>query len=433
MDSLIIVSQREVKVKAKYDFALMVLPKLSLDLNALPSHEELEKNFTCLAIDTDTADLLYVAKLLAKIMTERQLLQIMFFGKLEGKSWLQLPMRLEQKGQILLLPVREINEAFVQSFMLLRNSWETKRKLSDTMQVLEETLNQQHKVLPMVNLDDIFSGQLIHGYEVLEKIGEGNTGVVYLAQKHDELQAPKVALKVLKSMNAIPVDEREEATERFVREAEVMEQIRHPNVVQLLDYGLGNGHKPYIVMEYVQGKTLRHFIEEEPAFLSPEKVVSIAAKLCAALEEIHDEGFCHRDIKPDNLIITDGAEVKLMDFGLASLPDSTLTLNQNLLGSPAYMSPEAYNNASSDPRSDLFSVGVVMYECLAKRLPWKSRNLAMLAYESQNLKIIRVKNRNKEVPTVLDEVVMKLLKQDPIDRYQAAEDVVEALRATHLV
>lgn len=420
-------------MKAKHDFEFKVLPKLSMALDDLPSNEELEKNFCCLVIDTDTTDLLYVAKLLAKVMTERYLLQIVFIGKLESKSWLQLPMRLEQKGQILLLPVREINETFVQSYILLKNSWETKRKLSDTMQVLEETLNQQHKVLPMMNLDDTFSGQVIHGYEVLERIGEGNTGIVYLARKHGELQAPRVAVKVLKSMNAIPADEREEATERFIREAEVMEQVRHLNVVQLLDYGLDDGHKPYIVMEYVEGVTLRHLIEKEPESLTIEAIVKIAAQLCSALEEIHDEGFCHRDVKPDNIIITKDDKLKLMDFGLASLPDSTLTLNQNLLGSPAYMSPEAYTNASSDPRSDLFSVGVVIYECLTKRLPWKSSNLAMLAYESQHLRIVRPMNRNRAVPAILDKLVMTLLKQDPVERYQAAEDVVEALKGTGLL
>ena len=433
MDSLIIISRREVRIKSKHKLSISTLEKASINLEELPANKILEENFHCLAIDTDSTDLLYTAKLLAKVMVERPLMQIIFFGKLEGHAWLQLPVRLEKKGQILLIPVREVNETFIQSFIFLKNSWRTNRKLSQTMLELEETLNQQQQVLPRRSLETSFPDSAIEGYEILDKLGEGNTGLVYLARSQG--QPPQTyAIKILKSMHAIPIDEREESTERFIREAEVMEDISHPNIVKIIDSGLfGDEQRPYIVMEYVEGKTLRDYIEQSDEALEVEAVMIIASKIAAALEEIHDEGFCHRDIKPDNIIISKDDEVKLMDFGLASLPDSTLTLQDNLLGSPAYMSPEAYTNADSDPRSDLFSLGVLMYECLTKRLPWKSSNLAMLAYESQHLKIIRPAKRNKDIPFLVDELVMKLLSQDPDDRYQSAEDTIEALRSTQLL
>lgn len=241
---------------------------------------------------------------------------------------------------------------------------------------------------------------------------------VFLAQ--DELLGRQVALKVLH-----PEFARDSAfIERFRREARAAASLNDPRIVSVFDWGSDDGTY-YIVMEYVQGKSLREVIQTEGP-LSPQRSAEIAADVCGALHLAHQQGLVHRDIKPANIAITPGSQTKVMDFGIARQSrDSGQTVTQTgtVMGTAAYLSPEQAQGFPVDARSDVYSVGVVLYEMITGDVPFKADTPVAVAYKHVTEAPVPPSRINDEVPPGLDAVVMKAMAKNSDNRYQTAEEM----------
>ena len=263
-------------------------------------------------------------------------------------------------------------------------------------------------------------GKTISHYKILEKLGEGGMGVVYKAQdtKLDRI----VALKFLpQHFTSDPVEK-----ERFIHEAKAASALNHPNITTIHEVDEFEGQM-FIVMEYCEGKTLKQMIEKET--LPVKKVLDIAIHVSEGLTAAHSKGVVHRDIKSDNIMVTQEGQVKIMDFGLAKLKGATkLTKAGSTLGTAAYMSPEQAQGEEVDSRSDIFSFGVVLYELLTGQLPFKGEHHAAIVYSIINEEPQPVARFNNKVSAKLEDIVFKALTKDKEERYQHTDDLLADLR-----
>lgn len=262
----------------------------------------------------------------------------------------------------------------------------------------------------------------INGYRLVRTVNEGAMGVIYEAFRNQE----RYALKLMQVDSEDPEAVRE-LLERFVREAEIASRIRHPNVVEIFDYGICEQELvPYIVMEFVQGVSLHVHARE----LGENDLVArtrIILQIARALEAIHQYGICHRDVKPSNVLIDAEGQVKLTDFGVARPPESDLTMADQILGSPLYMAPESFYSSSVDCRADLFSLGVVAYQLYLGELPFEGHTLSQIATVITQDKPRNPRKLKPDFPLELVRILAKLLKKDPDDRFQQAADLIERL------
>lgn len=263
-------------------------------------------------------------------------------------------------------------------------------------------------------------------YRIDRILGEGGSGCVYHAMHADLKRA--VAIKVVR-----PGKESPHSVERMRREARAVAKLRGPHVVRLLDYGDDPSLGRYIVMEYVEGSTLREELEKGP--FAPERAVALAIQACEALGEAHSHGIVHRDIKPANLMLgraADGREMlKVADFGIAKAESHSVTLTESatILGSPKYMSPEQIREARDvDARSDLWSLGVVLYEMLSGRLPYEAFTASGLLARIAADPPVPLRERLPGISVELEAAVMACLEKDPARRIASAADLAERLR-----
>src|SRR5215212_1709746 len=258
-------------------------------------------------------------------------------------------------------------------------------------------------------------------YELRGLVGSGGMADVYLA--HDEILDRDVALKLLKTRYA----ENEELVERFRREAKSAASLSHPHIVPVFDWGeTGNGTY-YIAMEYLSGGTLRDLIASG-RMLSPRTVVEVALQIAEALEAAHARGVVHRDIKPRNILVTDSGHVKVADFGIARAAEATTISDLGeILGSVKYMSPEQAAGERVGPASDLYSVGVVLYEMLTGRVPFEVETPADVPVRHAGGPPPHPREVNPMVPEGVDALVMRLLATDPDDRYGSAAQLARDL------
>jgi serine/threonine-protein kinase len=261
-------------------------------------------------------------------------------------------------------------------------------------------------------------------YEVHRLIARGGMADVYLGR--DRLLDRPVAVKVL-----FPEFSRDPAfVERFRREAQAAGNLSHPNIVGIYDWG---EHRDtyFIVMEYVEGRSLSEIIRTEGP-LHPDRVAEVAIDIAAALGFAHRNGVVHRDVKPGNVLVTPAGQVKVADFGIAQAiaPDREADLTQagSVLGTAAYFSPEQAQGRGLDPRSDLYSLGVVMYEMLTTRPPFTAETPVGIAYMHVQETPQPPSASGTPVPAPLEAITLKLLEKDPGDRYPSAEDVRTDLR-----
>ena len=264
-------------------------------------------------------------------------------------------------------------------------------------------------------------GQTISHYKVLEKLGEGGMGVVYKAQ--DTTLNREVAIKFLPQYLSSDTNEKE----RFFQEARAAAALNHPNVAVIHEIGEYEG-RFYLAMECVEGQTLKKLIENGDR-LSIKKVLEIAIQICEGLATAHEKSIVHRDIKSDNIMVTPKGLVKIMDFGLAKIKNSTnLTKIGSTLGTVAYMSPEQARGEEVDNRSDIFSLGVVIYELFAGKLPFRGEHQAALMYSLVNEDPQPLARFNENVSLEIERIISKALAKDVEDRYQSADDMLADLK-----
>lgn len=261
-------------------------------------------------------------------------------------------------------------------------------------------------------------------YKVLEKLGEGGMGIVYKA--HDTKLSRDVAIKVLPPHMLVSEDDRS----RFNREAKAAAALHHPHIATVFEINEFDG-KPFIVMEYIEGQTLNHFIEKKPFKI--EEAVTITIQIAEALQAAHDKDIVHRDIKSSNILLSTNKRAKVLDFGLAKTSMSTkLTQMGTTIGTVAYMSPEQVNGKEVDHRTDLWSLGVVLYEMAAGRLPYMAEYDQAIFYSIQNEEPEPLTAVRSGVPMALEWIVSKLMAKDPNERYQNAKDLIIDLKAIDL-
>ncbi len=252
-------------------------------------------------------------------------------------------------------------------------------------------------------------------------IGSGGMAEVYLA--HDEVLDRDVALKVLR--NQYSDDER--FVERFEREAKNAASLSHPNIVAVYDRGETENGSYYIAMEYVGGGTLKDRITREGA-LAPRVATGLTLEIAKALQAAHKRGVIHRDIKPQNVLLTEEGDAKVADFGIArAASSSTMTKTGSVLGTAHYISPEQALGQPASARSDLYSLGVVLYEMLTGELPYDAETPMGIAMRHVSGQLRAPKEVRSQVPEGINEVAIKLLAKDPKDRYESAQEVVEDL------
>ncbi len=259
-------------------------------------------------------------------------------------------------------------------------------------------------------------------YEIIEKIGSGGMATVYKAKCH--VLNRYVAIKILR--DEFTTDE--EFIKRFEVEAQSAASITHPNIVSVYDVGV-DGNLYYIVMELIKGKTLKEIIIEERGPLPWKWSVNIAIQIASALEIAHKNHIIHRDIKPHNIIITEDGVAKVTDFGIAkAVSNSTITAFGTTIGSVHYFSPEHARGGFTDEKSDLYSLGVVMYEMLTGKVPFDADTPVSVALKHMQEEPRPAKEVNPNIPLAVNDVIMKALKKDVTLRYQSATEMLIDLR-----
>ena len=254
-------------------------------------------------------------------------------------------------------------------------------------------------------------------YQIQEELGRGAMGVVY--RGFDPTIGRQVAIKT------IPLDTGDpEVLMRFRREAQAAGILSHPNIVTIYDAGEDQG-LCYIAMELVEGETLQRVIGRSP--VPVERAIPIVEQVGAALDHAHSRQIIHRDIKPSNIMIT-GGHVKVMDFGVAKITNMGMTRSGQALGTPSYMSPELVKGAALDGRSDIFSLGVVLYEMFAWTKPFAGENITTVIYQIVGEQPQAPTELNPSLHPGLDRVVLKALAKDPAERYQNCAELVADLK-----
>jgi serine/threonine protein kinase/Tfp pilus assembly protein PilF len=275
-------------------------------------------------------------------------------------------------------------------------------------------------------------GQTVSHYRITEKLGEGGMGVVYLAE--DQHLARRVAIKFLTS-----TDHHYRA--RFIREARAVSALSHPNIAIVHDYGETPTGQPFLVMEYIKGKSLSDLLDEG---LTLRRSVEIVSSITEALGEAHEQGIVHRDIKPSNVLINERGHVKVLDFGLvkhlfepttggvdldAQTIYSTQTRSDVIVGTPLYLSPEQATGKQIDGRSDLFALGALLYECLTGQSAFSGGSVLEIGAQIIHVTPAPPSTLNPQIPAELDRITMKALEKKVEARYQSAEELSRDLRA----
>ncbi len=258
-------------------------------------------------------------------------------------------------------------------------------------------------------------------YQIIKTIGEGGMANVYLAL--DTILNRQVAVKILRGDLA----DDEKFVRRFQREALSASKLNHPNIVEMYDVGEDNGQY-YIVMEYVSGKTLKSLVKKRGALTLPE-VIDIMTQLLSAVMCAHDSYIIHRDIKPQNVMILEDGKVKIMDFGIAmALNSNELTQTNSVMGSVHYLPPEQANGSGSTIKSDIYSLGILMYELLIGKVPFKGDNAVEIAIKQMKEPIPSICQQNPDIPQSIENIVIRACAKNPKNRYDSVKEMYDDIQ-----
>src|ERR1700691_3837981 len=269
-------------------------------------------------------------------------------------------------------------------------------------------------------------GRLLGRYEIVAEVGRGAMGSVYKARdpKIDRFVAIKTVL-----LHQSVIHEQQEFRRRFFVEAKAAGRLLHPGIVAVFDVGEEPvTSDPYIVMEYIEGQTLREVLAHNDKKLPLGDALRIAQELAEALDYAHSQGVVHRDIKPANILITKEGQAKISDFGIAQLDLTHMTLPGRVLGTPAYMSPEQLEGEQVDGRSDLFSLGAILYTALTGYRPFQGNSATTVCFKVANHDPLQPTSLAPELPHELDAVIERALAKNPAERYQCGKEFAEDLR-----
>jgi eukaryotic-like serine/threonine-protein kinase len=261
-------------------------------------------------------------------------------------------------------------------------------------------------------------------YEIIKELGRGSMGMVYLA--HDPNINREVALKILRPDRVESAD----FVQRFLKEARAIGRLAHPNIVTV--YDVGEDQKTvFIAMELLEGLPLN--VHARDKALSIDEITELGIEIASSLDYAHGKGIVHRDIKPPNIMITENGRVKITDFGIAHIDDAEATQQTQageILGTPNYMSPEQVLGKKVDGRSDLFSLGVILYELISGIKPFKGENLGSIFNAITMTDPVKLADVKPDTPQALSDIIMKTLSKDPALRYQTGKEMADALAAT---
>lgn len=262
-------------------------------------------------------------------------------------------------------------------------------------------------------------------YEIVSELGRGAMGVVYKAR--DPQIDRLVALKTISLWGQQP-DEEKEFRLRFMNEAQAAGRLHHSGIVGIFDVGEDpESRNPFIVLEYVAGESLNRILSREKK-LPLERALKLAEEIADALDYAHDQGVIHRDIKPGNILVTQEGRAKIADFGIAKLNLAHFTIPGRVVGTPAYMAPEQLGGEAVDGRSDLFSLGVILYAMVTGHSPFQGNSATTVCFKVANREPIAASALDMSLPPQLDAVISRAMAKDPKERYQRGADFADDLR-----
>ena len=260
-------------------------------------------------------------------------------------------------------------------------------------------------------------------YEVVSELGRGSMGVVY--EGFDPVIGRRIAIKTMLTEGLTP-QEFQEFKARFQREAQAAGVLSHPNIVNVFDYGEDRGVL-YLIMEYLEGKSLEKLVEEQ-GLLPIQTIIPMYEQVCSALDHAHEHNVVHRDIKPANIMILDNGLVKVTDFGIAKMMSMGMTQAGQILGTPNYMSPEQVKGRQVDGRSDIFSLGIILYDLVTGEMPFGGQNITTVIYKIINENPIPPRELDATIHPGLSYVVCKALAKNPDERYQTCRELADDLK-----
>jgi len=278
---------------------------------------------------------------------------------------------------------------------------------------------------PLTAADDDLLGQTVDHYVLVKKLGQGAMGTIYLGV-HPMIRS-HVAVKVLHASG----EENQNSFSRFVLEARAVNEIKHPNIVRIMNLDALPDGRPFIIMEHLEGLDLRERMVRGP-LLEPDEAHRFVAQILSALEAAHGAGFIHRDLKPDNIFITNEGEVRLLDFGIAKLLDDSaktfMTQDGSIVGTPMYLSPEQAlgDHEAVGPWTDLYSMGVILYEMYTGKSPFDAKGVSQILLAHINEPPVPPSERNAVISAELEQTILWCLKKSPADRPQTAQALLGA-------
>jgi non-specific serine/threonine protein kinase len=259
-------------------------------------------------------------------------------------------------------------------------------------------------------------GKIISHYKILEKLGEGGMGMVYKA--HDSRLNRPVALKIFPNFSLSKSEEKE----TLLNEARAAASLNNPNIVTIYDIGEDNGFS-FIVMEYIEGKSLRKLLDSGP--LPIREALQISTEICESIGVAHNQNISHLDIKPENIMQTENGDIRILDFGLAKLKQINMILKKNTIsGTIKYMSPERFQGENGDKQSDIFAIGIIMYEMVTGTHPFHDKYQSAIIYNILNANPIPSYTINPQIPNKLNSIIEKTLQKDMSIRYKVLDDLV---------